>query len=306
MLACALVPAPPVRAQDEDTVTLDSDLVVVDLAATNAKGEQVTDLRQDEIRLFEDGVERKADFFASATSPDGSRPLAVVIALDISGSITREELEVQRRAVLAFADLVRPESMFAVVAFNHEVRVLQKFTSDRRDVGKAFERIREVGGATRIFDALDQSVTMLSRTPATRGGRKLRRIVVTITDGIDSSSTIHPLELIRRAAAVNTTVYSVTLPSYIQSLDGKRKRVMTILDAHGIVPATGGVDFSADGNDYLPFFRAVADDATRGYQLAFYPSEAARKDGRAHAIRVEVTRPGVSLRASRQSYEIRH
>jgi len=306
VLACALVPAPPVRAQDEDTVTLDSDLVVVDLAATNAKGEQVTDLRQDEIRLFEDGVERKADFFASATSPDGSRPLAVVIALDISGSITREELEVQRRAVLAFADLVRPESMFAVVAFNHEVRVLQKFTSDRRDVGKAFERIREVGGATRIFDALDQSVTMLSRTPATRGGRKLRRIVVTITDGIDSSSTIHPLELIRRAAAVNTTVYSVTLPSYIQSLDGKRKRVMTILDAHGIVPATGGVDFSADGNDYLPFFRAVADDATRGYQLAFYPSEAARKDGRAHAIRVEVTRPGVSLRASRQSYEIRH
>ncbi len=304
-LVWAASTSPRAAAQDDDTIKLESDLVTVDVAAVNARGEPVTDLKATEIRLFEDGAPRPIDFFASASLPDLARPLAVVIALDTSGSITREELEVQRRAAQQFADLVRPESLFAVVAYNHEVKVLQKFTSEKRDVSKAFDKIRDVGGATRIFDALDQSVSMLAKTPTTRQGRKMRRIIVTITDGIDSSSTISALELIRRATAANATIYSITLPSYIQALDGTRRRSLTILDAHGIVPATGGVDFSADGDDYAPYFRAIAGDASGGYQLAFYPSDAARRDGKSHALRVEVTRPGVELRASRQAYEIR-
>ena len=295
----------PASAQDDGVVRLDSDLVTIDLAATNAKGDPVTDLKASEIRLIEDGAARPIDFFASASLPDLARPLAVVIALDTSGSITRDELEVQRRAAQLFAELVRPESLFAVVAYNHEVKVLQKFTSEKRDVSKAFDKIRDVGGATRIFDALDQSVSMLAKTPITRSGRKMRRIVVTITDGIDSSSTINAIELIRRATAANATIYSITLPSYIRALDGTRRRSLTILDAHGIVPATGGVDFSADGDDYSPYFKAIAGDASGGYQLAFYPSDKARSDGRPHTLRVEVTRPGVELRSSRQSYEIR-
>ncbi|MBK6313948.1 MAG: VWA domain-containing protein [Blastocatellia bacterium] len=290
--------------QDDEIVRLESDLVTVDVAATNARGEPVTDLKLHEIRLFEDGAARSIDFFASAALPDVSRPLAVVIALDTSGSITRDELEIQRRAALQFADLVRPESLFAVVAYNHEVKVLQKFTAEKRDISKAFDKIKDVGGATRIFDALDQSVSMLAKTPSTRSGRKMRRIVVTITDGIDSSSTINSIELIRRAVAANATIYSITLPSYIQALDGTRRRALTILDAHGIVPATGGVDFSADGDDYAPFFKAIAGDAAGGYQVAFYPSDAAKRDGKPHAVRIEVTRPGVQLRSSRQSYEI--
>ena len=153
--------APVAAAQDDEIVRLESDLVTVDVAATNARGEPVTDLKLDEIRLFEDGAARPIDFFASAALPDVTRPLAVVIALDTSGSITRDELEIQRRAALQFADLVRPESLFAVVAYNHEVKVLQKFTAEKRDISKAFDKIKDVGGATRIFDALDQSVSML-------------------------------------------------------------------------------------------------------------------------------------------------
>lgn len=302
-LFLAALPVVPAVAQD-DIVKLESDLVTIDIAATDAKGEPVTDLKAGDIRLLEDGTGRPIDFFASAATPGQARPLAVVLALDISGSITRNELEVQRRAAMQFAGLVRPESLFAVVAFNHEVRVLQKFTSDKRDIDRAFDRIKDVGGATRIFDALDQSVSMLAKTPTTRSGRKMRRIVVTITDGIDSSSTINSIELIRRATAAGATIYSITLPSYIRSLDGTRRRALTILDAHGVVPATGGVDFSADDDDYEPYFKAIAGDAAGGYQIAFYPSEAARRDGRPHALRVEANRPGVSLRASRQNYEI--
>ena len=308
-LALALLTAfaaPPSPGQDrgggDDTVTLDSDLVTVDVTATDAKGEFVTDLKQSEVRLVEDGQPREIDFFTPSSQKDLNRPLSCVLALDVSGSITRKELGLQRDAVQRFVGLVRPESQFAVVAFNQEVNVLQKFTSDAKAIGKAFDKIGDVGGSTRLFDTLDQGVTMLSKTPLTRGGRRLRRVIVVITDGYDNSSTIAPLELIRRAEAAGVTIYSITLPSYMATLDGRRERVITILDAHGVVPATGGADYSADG-DYTPIFAAIAEEIASGYQLAFYPPDAKKRDGKFHTLRVEVTRPGVVLRASRQGYQ---
>ena len=79
---------------DDGEVRLESDLVAVDITVTDTKGDFVTDLRQSEVRLFEDGRERSIDFFGQSGHTDTARPLSVVIALDISGSITRAEIGV--------------------------------------------------------------------------------------------------------------------------------------------------------------------------------------------------------------------
>ena len=63
------------------------------------------------------------------------------------------------------------------------------------------------------------------------------------------------------------------------------------------------MDFSADSYDFTPIFRAIAEETASSYQVAFYPPEANRRDGKFHQLRVEVTRPGVTLRASRQGYQ---
>jgi Ca-activated chloride channel family protein len=304
LLVLAIVGSGAVRAQDEgDEVRLDTDLVTIDLVVTNAQGEYVTDLKQTDVRIFEDGQPRGIDFFSPASQLDSNRPLACVIALDISGSITKEEIQLQRQAAQRFTGLVRPESLFGVIGFNHDVKILQKLTNDPKSVGKGFDKLGPAGGATRIFDALDQAVNLLSKAPATRNGRRLRRVVVVVTDGYDNASTIAPIELIRRATAAGVTIYSITLPSYMTTLQGTRERVLTILEAHGVVAATGGKDYSADRGQYEPIFRAIAEEVASGYQLAIYPPDAKRRDGKFHPLRVEVTRPGLTLRASRNGYE---
>lgn len=303
-VACAGVSARGGQDSDDDAVKLASDLIAVDLTVTDAKGNYVTDLRQSDFKLFEDGRERSIDFFGQSGQLETSRPLAVVIALDISGSITRSEIALQREAALKFVTLVRPESQFAVISFNHQVNVLQKFTSNPHDVGKAFDKIRDVGGSTRLFDTLDQATTMLSRTPQTRGGRRMKRVIVVITDGYDSSSTIAPLELIRRAQDAGVTIYSITLPSFASMPGSRQERIMTILDAHGVVPATGGQDFEADIKDFAPVFRAIAEEIASGYQVAFYPPDSSRQDGKVHQLRVEVVRPGAIVRANRTGYQV--
>src|SRR6185436_9555508 len=112
-------------------------------------------------------------------------------------------------------------------------------------IERAFERMDQFGGSTRIYDALDRAIMMLSRRTAHARGRCPRRVVIVITDGFDSSSVIDRRELVRRACAAGATIYSITLPSYMFSPTQVVARVMTPLEATSIVEQTGGRDFPA-------------------------------------------------------------
>ncbi|HXG63596.1 MAG TPA: VWA domain-containing protein [Blastocatellia bacterium] len=301
ILAAILAAAPSLAQQGEQTLKLTSDLVVVDVTVMDKNGNFIRDLKAEDFAIYEDGELQKLDFFEASEQVALTRPLAVVFALDISGSVTPEEIDKQRQATESFMKLVQPESVFAVVAFNHEIHELQGFTSDPNKIRQAFQKIKKPEGLTRIFATLDKSVTMLKRAPRFRNGRRLRRVVIVITDGYDSADSVDQSFLIQRANEAEVTVYSVTLPSYSPGLAGNR--VMTLLDVSEVVPKTGGKDFSADAKDFTPAFKAIAEEIRHGYTLAYYPPDKSRRDGRVHQIRVEVKRPGTIVRASRTSYQ---
>ena len=289
------------KADKDDTIKLESDLVTVDASVTDKDGNFVRDLKADDFAVYQDGVLQKLDFFGTDERSELTRPLAAVFALDISGSIQPEEIIKQRDAAESFIRLLRPESVFAVLAFNYQIRVLQDFTSDPAKISQSFRKIGPAEGSTKIFQSIDRAVSMLKRGPAWRGGRRLRRVVIVITDGYDSVDPIDQRDLIRRANDAAVTVYSITLPSYMPGL-GQKQRVLTLLDASRIVPLTGGADFSADSGDFTQAFKAIAEEIRSSYTLAYYPPEVDRRDGRVHQIRVDLKRPGLILKTNRQSY----
>jgi VWFA-related protein len=229
-----------------------------------------------------------------------SRPLAVVFALDLSGSLRPDETATLRTAAMKFTDLMKGNSVFAAMGFNYKVKIVQDFTSDPEKIERAFARMNKFEGSTRIYDAIDRAVTLLNKNaPRTRKGRPVRRVVVVITDGFDSASIIDRQELIRRANDAGITVYSVTLPSYMLSPTQSQERVITPLDASRVVSATGGRDFPADAHDFTPIFKALAEEIRASYGLAYYPE---KRDGKSHELRVKTSRAGVQLRASRIGY----
>ncbi|HYE74123.1 MAG TPA: VWA domain-containing protein [Blastocatellia bacterium] len=292
-----------VQAQDQGssgTVRIDTDVVTIDVTATDRQGNYVRDLRADEFRLFVDGRQRKIDFFNVTDQIALSRPLAVVFALDLSGSLKPEETETLRQAALKFTELMKGDSVFAAMTFNYDVKIVQNFTSEAKKIERAFSGAQRFEGSTRIYDAIDRTITMLAKqAPHKRRNQLVRRVVVVITDGFDSASIIDRRELIRRAQAAGVTVYSVTLPSYILSATRGTERVITPLDASRIVSATGGRDFAADVRDFTPIFRDLAEEIRASYGLAYYPEA---HDGRTHELRVETSRPGINLRLSRTSF----
>ncbi|MGH9937060.1 MAG: VWA domain-containing protein, partial [Blastocatellia bacterium] len=268
-LSLITIAAFPARAQQPDaqgrrpglTIRLDTDLVVVDVTATDKAGNYVRDLRAEEIQVFEDGQQRNINFFALTDEAALSRPLAVVFALDLSGSLRLDEMATLRQAAMKFTELMKGESVFAALSFNYKVKIVQDFTSKPEKIERAFEKMNKFEGSTRIYDALDRAIRMLDRdAPRTRKGRPVRRVIVVITDGFDSASIIDRREVIRRANDAGVTIYSVTLPSFALSPTNSNNRVITPLDASRIVSATGGQDFSADARDFTPIFKALAEE----------------------------------------------
>ena len=282
------------------TIRMDTDLVAIDVTVTDRHGNYVRDLRPDEFQLFEDGKPRKIDFFKITDESTLTRPLAVVFALDLSGSLKPEEIKTLREAALKFTDLMKGESVFAAMTFNYKVQILQDFSNDSRKLVRAFENLPRFEGSTRIYDAIDYAIGMLNRKgPRYRNGRPVRHVIVVISDGFDSASIIDRKEMVRRANAAGITVYSITLPSYLFSVTRATERVITPLDATRIVETTGGRDFPADTGDFTPIFKALAEEIRASYALAYYPE---LRDGKYHELRVQTSRPEVQLRVNRTGY----
>lgn len=304
LTACASVRAQQPAQQTPatgTTIRVETDLVTVDVTATDQRGNYVRDLRAEEFQFLVDGKPRSLDFFAMSDEVALSRPLAVVFALDLSGSLRPEETQTLRDAAMKFTELMKGDSVFAALAFNYKLKVLQDFTSEPNKLVRAFEKANRFEGSTRIYDAIDRAVSMLDRyAPRTRKNRPVRRVVIVISDGFDSASMIDRKELIRRANAAGVTVYSVTLPSYMLSATQAGERVITLLDATRVVAATGGRDFAANAKDFTPIFRALAEEIRASYALAYYPEQ---RDGRLHNLSVKILRPGVQLRVNRTNFQ---
>src|SRR5437762_8382274 len=86
-------------AQDDDVVKIDTELVSFEVTVTDKHGKLVPNLKKEDFRLLEDGVERPIEFFQPIKKTDQGRPLAVVFALDVSGSMTEAEIDRLRSAM---------------------------------------------------------------------------------------------------------------------------------------------------------------------------------------------------------------
>jgi Ca-activated chloride channel homolog len=283
-------------------VRIDTDLVAVDVTVTDHQGNYMLDLKPEDFELLEDGAPRSIEFFQPVRTLQQS-PLALVVALDLSGSLSPEEIALQRDSIEQFIKMMDSTSVCALIGFNYKVDVLQDFTSDHKKLAQTLRKIKDYGGSTRIYDGLDRAVTMLKKAPAMRSGKRLRRVIVVVTDGFDSASVIDKKELVRRANLNGITIYSVTIPSYSPMLSKGtgQDRLPTLLDVTRIIDNTGGRDFPVQNKDFSLVFDAIARELAAGYTLAYHPPKESLASG-LHRLQVRVKRPGVLTRVSRDSY----
>lgn len=175
--------------EDDEVISVETDLVSVPVVVTNAGGQPIANLRREDFRVIEDNRPQQLASFSTTDAP-----FEVALLLDTSGS-TRSELGLIRRAALAFIEALRDGDRVAIISFSARIEdgkpraavdIKQTLTADRAQLQKAIEGL-EVSNSTPYYDALERigkEIFNQPPAPALRG----RRAVVALTDGVDSSS----------------------------------------------------------------------------------------------------------------------
>ncbi|HEY0658894.1 MAG TPA: VWA domain-containing protein [Pyrinomonadaceae bacterium] len=305
-ICCA---APIVYAQDsDDIIRVDTELAAFEVTVTDKTGKPVRGLKVEDFRMLENGQERKIDFFEPLKKQNETRPLSIVFALDVSGSMTTPELERLRDALQIFVrNLADYQSYFAVMTFGMEVKTLQSFTNRPEKLEKTFDKLMkdQEGLSTHAYDAVDDAIRLLrKKSPSSIKNQLPKRAVVLITDGFPVGDTVTPRTVIERANDAETSVYSIILPSFSR-LQGNKKPLMTPLEASGLTEKTGGKNFYATQNNYESLFKALAEEITSSYVLAFYPSEQNQRSGKFHEVKIE-TFGDYTIKQNRAGYQIKN
>jgi Ca-activated chloride channel family protein len=269
---------------------------------TDSRGRRISNLRQQDFAISDEGRAVKIDYFAS-----GAERIALAFILDNSGSV-REQLSRQSDAALGLFSRFGPGSSVAVMRFGLQSRLLVPFTRDTESARAAFAIQLNLSEHTAIFDAALAAV----QAYAPRGENVAeRRIAILISDGLDTASRSNAAQVIEAANGMNVSFYVIHLPLFTPK-DGRLVPRPASRGFRDLAQRSGGRYFVAAAPalnpntavDLTPVFAAIEEDLKSQYVVGFYPAAAAR-DGRTHRPIVTVSDRKLKVRQLRTSYNLK-
>lgn len=190
------------EVDENEVVRVNTSLVTIPVSVMDRAGKYVPSVRQQEFRIWEEGVEQEIAYFATV-----EKPFTVALVIDTSGSTKYRLAEIQDAAI-AFVNQLRPEDRVLVVSFDDEVRVLCEATNDRARLRDAILRVRP-GDGTKLYDAVDFIINQ--RFNRIDG----RKAMLLFTDGVDTSSRRASYESnARDVEELDALVYPVQYDTY--------------------------------------------------------------------------------------------
>ena len=164
-------------AAPEDNVVFRSDvsLVRVDARVVDGSNRTIPGLSADDFILREEGMPQPIRGFGSE-----DLPLDILFLLDVSASMGPHVQRIAAASGQALTVLGKDDRM-GIMVFDRSTRVLLPFSTNRKDVHQAFDRLLQqehFSGGTDITRALLDAADYLHR----EGRRDARRAIVILTD----------------------------------------------------------------------------------------------------------------------------
>jgi VWFA-related protein len=303
----------PTDAPPAATFQSSIQLLQVRVIAEGKDGKPITDLRQEEFQLVDNGLSQDIRLFLNeseqssiappplppgtftnrAVSRRGEHSGYSVIVLDTLLTSLADENQggsgaiwAIQKAVQALRSLPAGENV-AIYATGYKLWVIREFTQDRESLE---EKLRKWKPAMDVLppelkvEVLRQEIEQIAGHAAAIPGRK--NLI-----WIAYRFPIAP-PVVQKLRNADVAVYPVDAHGSVIGL--KSEKALANLPLRALAAATGGVAYF-DRDDIDVAVREAIDDGRSNYTLGFYPSG----DGsvsRVHQIAVRVTRPGVTLR----------
>jgi VWFA-related protein len=306
------------------------ELINVTATVTDETGRFVSGLHKEDFRVYQDNELQNVTHFNNERVP-----VSLGIVIDTSGSMEGEKMNAAREALNSFLDQLNdPEDEVFLYRFDNHPTLVEGWTRDRRRLSYALSRMQPRGG-TALYDAVADAIPLAqsghnqkkaiviisdgndtsSRTDVQSLKRLIREAEVLVyAIGIDSQSEFggwmpggvrfqrprprfpvpfpFPIPGGRNPPPSPPPNYPSPNP---RSRGGMDDRVNAFALREITDDSGGRTEIVRSTRDLNPATTGIADELSRQYYLGYAASGS--KDGKWHAIRVEVKNASYHVRA---------
>lgn len=296
-------PTPETPIEEDDEIQIDTEVVNVLFTAQDKNRRLLTNLKQEDINLVENGEKQEITYFGRQVD----LPLSLAILIDTSASQERT-LPEEKEAAKSFLDaVIRPtKDEVAVISFTGETTLEQGMTNNIGRLRRAVDRVQfvppsgyagggvlvgtppisggnqAVQGSTAIWDAIwVTGEEVLGPSPD-----KTRRAIILLTDGVNTFGMKKLNDAIQAALRAEAVVYAVGIgDNYYDGVDEGALRKIS--------ERTGGrAFFPRDERQLRDAFDQIQVEMRSQYLIAYEPTNQNR-DGSYRKIEVQVSNPAM-------------
>lgn len=292
-------PTPEPAVDDDEPIKIDTEVVNVLFSAQDKNRRLLTDLKQEDIRLLENGQPQEIIAFQRQVD----LPISLAILIDTSASQERT-LPEEKSAAISFVDsVIRAEKdEVAVVSFTGDATLEQGMTNNLSRLRRAIEKVEFVPpsgyigggvvvgtppisgknqmtqGSTAIWDAIwATSEEVLGPAP-----EKTRRAIILLTDGVNTYGQKKLDEAVQAALKSEAVIYSIGIgDDFYGGVDKS--------SLNKISERTGGrAFFPKDEAELRKAFVQIQIEMRSQYLIAYAPINQ-KRDGSYRTIEIQLT-----------------
>lgn len=284
LLACtvsALTRAQTARADDDEVVRVETELVILHVRVVDGANRPVRDASREEFRVFDNDAPQTVSLFTREEVP-----VTYGLVVGNTGS-----LQPQIGPVIGLGKTLvesnQPADETFLARFERGARAVIRwdFTPDRETLTRALDALRTEGGAAALLDAVYLSAEHVADSdgPSETPDPLRRRAMVLLTDGIDRGSRYKPEEVFERLRERGVQLYVI---GFVDKLGAEKSEAVALV--RRLAEVSGGRAFFPAAFAELPeVAREITRDLRTQYVIGYRPSNN-KHDGSYHRVRVEV------------------
>lgn len=250
-------------------------MVLVPAQVTNDLGTPVTNLRKEDFRVFEDGVEQPIADFSQEDAP-----VSVGLLFDISGSM-RNKIKKATEAAEAFFKTSNPQDEFFLIEFSDRPKLKVPFTSDSDEIYDEVAHTRPFG-RTSLLDAIHLAMVTMKQA------RNSRKALVIVSDGGDNRSRHTEREIKNEMLESDLQVYAMGIfdPADVKHSTEEQNGPKLLTE---LADQSGGREYPVASLNDLPAISTRIGNQLRSQYLLGYSPLNAERDGKYRIIQVRLS-----------------
>lgn len=269
---------------DDKPIKVDTLLYTIPFTVTDSDGRHISGLKKENFRILQDGDEQEIDFFL-----DDQSPTNVAILIDTSIS-TKPVLSNIQKAAKDFIKVLRPEDKGLIVGFDYKTSVLSEFTSDRKKLSKAIDRI---GIANRSGSAMNEAVNAIVKNYF--ASIKGRKAIIVLTDGIIDGKTVSDSKILSVLNNSETLLYPIifkTASYFIKDSNQPNGRLISPFEnLKNLADLSAGRLYEKNAATLNEAFQDISVELKKQYIIGYYPLDT----GKSRRVRIRVDRQAATV-----------